>query len=154
MLVFLGNRRHHATGIQRHKTLVHLYANVNFTIPLTCLFLVQSLQSRFRDSAPHADSSQPLEMFPADFWCLLYVRVFNGDGVNAEQQAWYIANATHIAEHNAKSETFQLGSTQSNVLCQKECWTAAGAPEEHTTFCSCARGTTPSRVSRTNSTCS
>ena len=50
----------------------------------------------------------------------MYAGHFNGDKVNAAQEAWYIANATHIAEHNAKSETIQLGGTQFTNLSQEE----------------------------------
>ena len=116
----------------------HLYADVKLTMPLTGLFLVQSLQSRFRDSVPHDGPSQPLELFPSEPRCLLYERVYNGDRVNATQEAWYIANATHIAEPNAKSGTFQLGGTQFIDLSQEKYWTVAGlgfkaSDDRHTT---------------------
>ena len=56
----------------------------------------------------------------------MYAGHYNGDKINTAREAWYSANATHIAEHNAKSETFQLGGTQFVDLSQEKYWTTAG----------------------------
>ena len=126
----------------------HFNADMNWMMPLTGLFWVQSPQSRLTNSAPHAGPSQPLDLFSSEPWCLLYERVYNGDKVNAEQQAWYIANATHIAEHNAKSETFQLGGTQFIDLRQEKYWAVAGlgfkaSDDRHTTTLDLGNTCTP-----------
>ena len=55
-----------------------------------------------------------------------YGQVYNSDVDNVAHEVSNNVNGEHIVEHNAKSETFQLGSTQSSDLCQKEYWTAAG----------------------------
>ena len=51
---------------------------------------------------------------------------YNSDEDDAAHEAWYNANAIHIAEHNAKGDTFQLGVAQCNDLSQEMYRTAAG----------------------------
>ena len=55
----------------------------------------------------------------------MYAGHYNGDKVNEAQEPWFNANASHIAEHNATSEIFQLGGTQFVDLSKEKCWVVA-----------------------------
>ena len=52
--------------------------------------------------------------------------MYNSDVDNVAHESWKNTNATHSVEHNAKSQTSQLGGTQFIDLRQEEDWTAAG----------------------------
>jgi len=55
-----------------------------------------------------------------------YGKVYNGDEEDAAHEGRFNTNAAHIAEHNSKGESLQLGLNQFTDLSQEEYRTAAG----------------------------